>query len=113
MDTSKPDDERTSPVTFRFGDDEALCTKLIDLVRSGRKTATCGALREFGPGGDAMPEVGRRDTALNWNGTPTKTHKIGDSAIASKVRSMLFELSARLKNSQGWISASVVRATWP
>ncbi len=27
------------------------------------------ALRAFGPGGEAMPVVGRRDIALNWNGT--------------------------------------------
>lgn len=56
--------------TFIFGDNEKLCNELLRLVRSGRKTATCGALREFGPDGDAMPAVGRRDIALNWDGTP-------------------------------------------
>ena len=58
------------PITFIFGDNEQLCNELLRLVRSGRKTATCGALREFGPDGDAMPVVGRRDVALNWDGTP-------------------------------------------
>ena len=57
-------------VTFTFGDNETLCHHLLDLVRSGKKTATCGALREFGPGRDALPEVGRRDVALNWDGSP-------------------------------------------
>lgn len=58
-------------VTFRFGDNEELCNELLDLVRSGKKTATCEALRAFGaPGGEAMPVVGRRDVALNWDGTP-------------------------------------------
>lgn len=56
-------------VTFTFGDNEALCIELLNLIRSGDKTATCGALREFGPGGDAMPVVGRQDIALNWDGT--------------------------------------------
>ncbi|MEO1204175.1 MAG: hypothetical protein AAFX10_15840, partial [Pseudomonadota bacterium] len=31
-----------TPVTFRFGDSEALCDELLALVRSGRKTATSG-----------------------------------------------------------------------
>jgi uncharacterized protein YhfF len=56
--------------TFTFGDSEALCNELLALVRSGRKTATCEALRAFGLGGEPMPEVGCRDTALNWDGTP-------------------------------------------
>ncbi|WP_193141491.1 MULTISPECIES: ASCH domain-containing protein [unclassified Meridianimarinicoccus] len=56
--------------TFKFGDGPALSAQLLDLVRRGRKTATCGALRDFGPGGEAMPEAGRRDIALNWDGTP-------------------------------------------
>ena len=57
-------------VTFTFGDSERLCNELLGLIRSGKKSATCGALSEFGLGGDAMPVVGRRDMALNWNGTP-------------------------------------------
>lgn len=57
-------------ITFTFGDNEQLCKKLLELIRSGKKTATCAALSEFGPGRDAMPVVGRRDTALNWDGTP-------------------------------------------
>ena len=57
-------------VTFTYGDNEALCNELLYLVRSGRKTATCDALGNFGPGGEEMPVVGRRDVALNWDGTP-------------------------------------------
>ncbi len=56
--------------TFTFGDGPELSARLLDLVRSGKKTATCGALRDFGPDGEAMPVVGRRDIALNWDGTP-------------------------------------------
>lgn len=57
-------------ITFTFGDNEELCDRLLGLVRSGEKTATCEALREFGAEGEAMPVVGRRDVALNWDGTP-------------------------------------------
>ncbi|SLN42811.1 ASCH domain protein [Roseivivax jejudonensis] len=56
--------------TFVFGDSRALCDALLALVRSGKKTATCGALRDFGAGGEPMPEVGRRDIALDWDGRP-------------------------------------------
>lgn len=56
--------------TFRFGDSPQLCAEILALVRSGQKTATCEAASAYGKGGDAWPEVGRRDIALNWDGTP-------------------------------------------
>ncbi|EEX11273.1 conserved hypothetical protein [Ruegeria lacuscaerulensis ITI-1157] len=56
--------------TFQFGDSRALCDELLALVRSGHKTATCGALRDFTAGGEAMPQAGRRDIALDWDGRP-------------------------------------------
>lgn len=56
--------------TFRFGDSSRLCAEILALVRSGKKTATCEAASAYGAGGDAYPEVGRRDIALNWDGTP-------------------------------------------
>ena len=56
--------------TFKFGDNEALCQRLIKLVRTGKKTATCGAAREFDAEPDAMPVVGRCDIAANWDDTP-------------------------------------------
>ncbi|MFV0291787.1 MAG: ASCH domain-containing protein [Paracoccus sp. (in: a-proteobacteria)] len=57
------------PVGFTFGDLRDLNERLLSLVRSGAKTATCGALRDFGPD-ELMPEVGRRDIALDWDGRP-------------------------------------------
>ena len=63
-------DENPEAETFRFGDSAALCAEILAIVRAGRKTATCEALRHFGPGKDAMPVVGRRDVALEWDGTP-------------------------------------------
>jgi uncharacterized protein YhfF len=56
--------------TFKFGDSQELSDDLIALVRSGKKTATCGAFRDFEDGGEAMPVPGRRDIALNWDGSP-------------------------------------------
>jgi uncharacterized protein YhfF len=56
--------------TFKFGDSKELSDRLIQLVREGKKTATCGALREYGPGKEEMPVVGRQDMALNWDDTP-------------------------------------------
>lgn len=56
-------------VTFKFGDSASLCDTLLSLVRSGKKTATCGALRDY-LGGEPMPSVGRRDIVLCWDDTP-------------------------------------------
>ena len=56
--------------TFRFGDSEGLSAALLALVRSGSKTATCGALRDSAEDGEAFPVVGRRDIALEWDGHP-------------------------------------------
>ncbi len=70
MNTKDSQVDRTGSVSFTFGDNEELCNELLRLVRLGKKTATCEALREFGPDGEAMPVVGRTDIALNWDGTP-------------------------------------------
>jgi uncharacterized protein YhfF len=57
-------------VTFAFGDSRALCDELLALVRAGKKTATCGAARDFGAEGEPLPVGGRRDIALDWDGNP-------------------------------------------
>ena len=65
--------------TFKFGDSAELSARLIGLVRSGKKRATCGALSEFKDEPEAMPVVGRTDIAANWDGTPAlviKTVKV-------------------------------------
>lgn len=61
---------KKTQIGFTFGDSRALNAELLALVRTGRKTATCGALRDFGEGGEPMPEVGRQDVALDWDGKP-------------------------------------------
>ena len=62
----------TDPVTFKVGDIERDCTWLTGLARAGKKTATCDRIEMFGdgPGQEPLPQVGRRDIALNWDGTP-------------------------------------------
>ena len=70
MRTEELNAPRARLVSFKFGDNEELCSELLRLVRLGQKTATCEALHVFGSDGEAMPVVGRRDTALNWDGTP-------------------------------------------
>ncbi|WBU65323.1 ASCH domain-containing protein [Paracoccus aerodenitrificans] len=57
-------------VSFKFGDSRELNSALLELVRTGAKTATCGALRDFQNKGEALPRVGRRDVALDWDGNP-------------------------------------------
>lgn len=57
-------------VTFAFGDTPAMADELLALVLEGRKTATCGRARDFGPGKAGLPEIGRRDVILDGKGRP-------------------------------------------
>ncbi len=61
-------DTYANAVTFRFGDSPELADELLALVLSGKKQATCGALRDYSPDGEPVPEVGRRDVALDGRG---------------------------------------------
>lgn len=56
--------------TYKFGDTPELCAFITDLVRAGKKTATCERASVYDNGAEARPIVGRRDIALNWDGTP-------------------------------------------
>jgi uncharacterized protein YhfF len=57
-------------VSFSFGDSPELADALLALVVAGKKTATCGALRDYGAEGEPMPEIGRRDIVLDGRGRP-------------------------------------------
>lgn len=61
-------DPYAGAVTFSFGDSPEMADALLALVIAGTKTATCGALRDFQEGGEAMPVVGRRDVVLDGRG---------------------------------------------
>jgi uncharacterized protein YhfF len=54
--------------SFVFGDGPDLSAHLIALVRQGAKRATCGALRDYQSGAEAMPVVGRMDIVRGWDG---------------------------------------------
>lgn len=55
--------------TTGFGDSDELSGQLIALIRSGRKVATCSALRDY-IDGEPRPEPGRCDIVLDWHGAP-------------------------------------------
>lgn len=67
--------------SFAFGDSPALADSLLALVLEGRKRATCGALRDFDPGGEPMPEKGRRDVVLDGQGRPACVIETTDVSI--------------------------------
>ncbi|OAN72969.1 ASCH domain-containing protein [Rhodobacteraceae bacterium EhC02] len=56
--------------SFRFGDSRALNAQILDLVRQGRKTVTCDAVAGFARRSEPLPEPGRTDIALDWDGAP-------------------------------------------
>ncbi len=57
-------------VTFRHGDGPALNAEILALIRAGRKTVSCDALAAFEARGEALPQPGRIDIALSWDGAP-------------------------------------------
>ncbi|HBF30020.1 ASCH domain-containing protein [Rhizobium sp.] len=63
-------DQYQGAVSFAFGDSPALADALLKLVIAGKKTATCGALRDFGPEGESLPVVGRRYIVLDGARNP-------------------------------------------
>ena len=56
-------------VSFAFGDSPELADALLALVLSGKKTATCGPLRDI-EAGEPMPVVGRRDVVRDGRDKP-------------------------------------------
>ncbi|KJV11014.1 ASCH domain-containing protein [Elstera litoralis] len=61
--------EYQNAIRFQFGDSPELADELLELVLRGVKTATCGALRDYGEA-EPMPQVGRRDVVLDGAGRP-------------------------------------------
>ena len=55
---------------WSFGDSPALADRLLSLVLSGAKTATCGALRDYIAEGTPIPHVGRQDIILDGRARP-------------------------------------------
>lgn len=59
-----------SGIQFSFGDSPEMADELLKLVLEGRKTATCGALRDYPEGSPDRPVVGRQDVVLDGQGQP-------------------------------------------
>lgn len=55
---------------FRFGDSAAMSNELLDLVRSGRKRATCSLARWYGPGLAPLPAAGELSLILDGDDQP-------------------------------------------
>lgn len=53
-----------------FGDSQELRDELVDLIVSGKKTATCGALAYYEEAGEPLPIIGEQFIVPNWNGQP-------------------------------------------
>lgn len=67
--------------SFRFGDSRALNAQILDLVRQGRKTVTCDAVAGFARRSEPLPEPGRTDIALDWDGVPVLAIRTVDLAF--------------------------------
>lgn len=55
--------------SYRPGDSLVLNAEIIGLIRSGAKTVSCEAWSVFDDDLESLPEVGRVDIVLNWDGT--------------------------------------------
>jgi uncharacterized protein YhfF len=77
--TDRPERYRDA-FRFAFGDNPALADKLLALVLSGAKTATCEALSSFGPE-NPLPEPGRRDVVLDGAGRPAAAIETTEVAV--------------------------------
>ena len=55
---------------FHFGDSEALAQELADLVLSGTKRATAGAVWAFEAAGKRLPRPGDLSVVTTWSGRP-------------------------------------------
>lgn len=64
------------PVKYRkleiaeFGDSQELRDELVELIVSGKKSATCGALAIYEEEGEPLPAVGEYFIVPNWQGQP-------------------------------------------
>ncbi|MBK4215835.1 ASCH domain-containing protein [Paracoccus caeni] len=64
-----------------FGDSAELSALLLDLIRAGGKTATCGALRDYQAEGEPVPQPGDLRIAEDWNGEPALVYEVTEVTI--------------------------------
>lgn len=66
MDIKQALEKYPGATIFDFGDSKELSDNLLALVRAGKKTATCAAMREYIEEKEKLPEIGRKDIAVNF-----------------------------------------------
>ena len=64
-----------------FGDSAELSDRLLGLIRTGKKTATCGALRDYEADGDPVPRPGDILIARDANGAPALVYEITECTV--------------------------------
>jgi uncharacterized protein YhfF/catechol 2,3-dioxygenase-like lactoylglutathione lyase family enzyme len=64
------------PNTDTFCNEENLTNELVELVRMGIKTASCGAVIDYQICGDPFPKVGELKIIVNWDKEPICITKI-------------------------------------
>lgn len=64
------DTQMAGMTRFAFGDSPELADTLLALVIAGRKTATCGAYRDYEASGETPPRPGERSIVLDGRGKP-------------------------------------------
>jgi uncharacterized protein YhfF len=57
--------------TWHFGDTKKLSNELVELVRTGQKTATSALVWELEAKGEKLPSVEDIVVVTNWNGDPS------------------------------------------
>ena len=62
--------ELVAPPTWSFGDSPELADELLELVLTGRKTATAGTVRDYESAGEALPQVGDVSVVTDGAGAP-------------------------------------------
>ncbi len=89
---------------FTFGDSAALNAEILALVRAGRKTVSCDAWDAFAARGEPLPEPGRIDLALNWEGQPElaiRTVRV-DKILFSEVREVHVPAQGEFRDLTQW-----------
>lgn len=64
-----------------FGDSPALSARLPSLIRSGEKSTTCGALRDYQAEGAPIPKAGEVMIALDHKGRPALVYELTEVTV--------------------------------
>jgi uncharacterized protein YhfF len=91
-----------------FGDNAALATELADLVVSGRKRATAGLLRQFGPDGEPPPIVGGYVVLVDGEAQPRaiwRTTELRIGPLASVDERFAWDEGEGDRTRDWWLSA--------